>query len=262
MQKSKSENQLVLEAAGPTDPALQATGPAVAGSAVAGPAPVQVAENQLVPEVAGPATGPTVPEVPVQQANQSGSGSATVPTVPAPENQSGTPPVIIGRPVTELSSDSQIVQGKIIQATGPVQQANQSGPEGEGAEMVAVAVLATATKVGVKQDNPVNPEPKQNTRIKTLFLDNLHLFFGDTHLVPIKNFINPSHQLDENREMIGMNEFDREDYEHDRLIKLLKTMFFRESKGIISKVFVGGGITIDQLKNKIKKGISLIVPKY
>ena len=128
--------------------------------------------------------------------------------------------------------------------------------------MVAVAVLAATAKVGVKPDNPVNPEPKQNTRIKTLFLDNLHLFFGDTHLVPIKNFINPSHELIESRRMSGMNEFDREDYEHDRLIKLLKTMFFRESNGIVSKVFVGGGITIDQLKKKIKKGISLIVPKY
>ena len=128
-----------------------------------------------------------------------------------------------------------------------------------GAEIAAVAVLAAATKVGVKPDNP---EPRKNTQIKNLFLDNLHLFFGDTHLVPIKNFINPSHELIESRRMSGMNEFDREDYEHDRLIKLLKTMFFRESNGIVSKVFVGGGITIDQLKKKIKKGISLIVPKY
>jgi len=231
-----------------------------------------------------------------QSDNQSGSsrdpaGQSTV-AEPAPvaDNQSRTPPVIIGRPVTELSSDSQIVQGKIIQATGPALAGPAlagpapggagsevavpgpalagsavavagPGPEvaGPGAEMVAVAVLAAATKLGVKPDNP---EPKQNTRIKTLFLDNLHLFFGDTHLVPIKNFINPSHELIESRRMSGMNEFDREDYEHDRLIKLLKTMFFRESNGIISKVFVGGGITIDQLKKKIKKGISLIVPKY
>ena len=81
-------------------------------------------------------------------------------------------------------------------------------------------------------------------------------------MIPIKDFIDPSHQLDETHEMNGMNVFDREDYEHDRLINLLKTMFFRESNGIISKVFVGGGITIDQLKKKIKKGISLIVPKY
>ena len=128
-----------------------------------------------------------------------------------------------------------------------------------GAEIAAVAVLAAASSFPVE---PVKTEPRKNTQIKNLFLDNLHLFFGDTHLVPIKNFINPSHELIESRRMSGMNEFDREDYEHDRLIKLLKTMFFRESNGIVSKVFVGGGITIDQLKKKIKKGISLIVPKY
>jgi hypothetical protein len=60
-----------------------------------------------------------------------------------------------------------------------------------------------------------------------------------------------------------MNGLDRENYEHGRLLTLLKNMFFRESEGVISKerVFKGGGITIDQLKNKIKKGISLIVPK-
>ena len=146
---------------------------------------------------------------------------------------------------------------------GPTKGPEGPEPDSEqviaGAEIAAVAVLAAASSFPVE---PVKTEPRKDTKIKNLFLDNLHLFFGDTHLIPIKNFINPSHQLDENREMIGMNEFDREDYEHDRLIKLLKTMFFRESKGIISKVFVGGGITIDQLKNKIKKGISLIVPKY
>ena len=86
----------------------------------------------------------------------------------------------------------------------------------------------------------------------------MHLFFGDIHLKPIKDFINPSHQLTQHQHMSTMNEYDRQDYEHNRLIGLLKTMFFEESKHILS----GGGITIVQLKNKIKKGLSLIVPKY
>ena len=107
-------------------------------------------------------------------------------------------------------------------------------------------------------------EPIKDKRIKSLFLDNLHLFFGDIHLIPIKEFINPSHQLNQHRDMITMNETQREFYEHGRLLTLLKTMFFRESQGTISKegnILRGGGITIEQLKNKIKKGILLIKPK-
>jgi hypothetical protein len=222
----------VADPAGLTVPATGPTGSAVAGpggpgSEVAGP----VAGS----EVAGPVAG-------------SVAGSAVAGPVAGP--------AVAGSAVAGPTVAGPGAGGAGSEVAGP------GGPATTGAEMVAVAVLATATKVGVKPDNPVNPEPKQNTRIKTLFLDNLHLFFGDTHLVPIKNFINPSHELIESRRMSGMNEYDREDYEHDRLIKLLKTMFFRESNGIVSKVFVGGGITIDQLKKKIKKGISLIVPKY
>jgi hypothetical protein len=129
--------------------------------------------------------------------------------------------------------------------------------QGKGQGLLAEVIGSGAAPVA-----PVK-EPVQDTRIKSLFLDNLHLFFGDIHLKPIKEFINPSHQLNQHLDMSTMNGLDRENYEHGRLLTLLKTMFFRESKGVISKdrVFKGGGITIDQLKNKIKKGISLIVPK-
>jgi len=153
-----------------------------------------------------------------------------------------------------------------------------------GAAIALVAAMAAASKVAesninkpiaivneeikgqgeqAAQPNPVT-EPIKDKRIKSLFLDNLHLFFGDIHLIPIKEFINPSHQLNQHRDMITMNETQRESYEHGRLLTLLKTMFFRESQGTISKegnILRGGGITIEQLKNKIKKGISLIKPK-
>ena len=193
------------------------------------------------------------PEVKAAEVQASGEGVVTVNGKPVTEQSTQEVVTVNGKPVTEQSKSGVLAPAG---GTADLLTGKNDAQIMAGAEIAAVAVLAAASKI---QDNP---EPRKDTKIKSLFLDNLHLFFGDTHLKPIKDFIDPSHQLDETHEMNGMNEFDREDYEHDRLIKLLKTMFFRESNGIISKVFVGGGITIDQLKKKIKKGISLIVPKY
>ena len=110
-------------------------------------------------------------------------------------------------------------------------------------------------------DDQEHRQQNIDTPINNLFLDNLHLFFGDKHLNHIKDIINPSHQLSEKQNITLISYENQEKYEHNRLMNLLRKMFFNQSKGTISKVFKGGGITIEQLKTKIKKGISMIVPK-
>ena len=149
-----------------------------------------------------------------------------------------------------------------VPTTDPKSKGEEKDTQGRGLVDQGQRLVAELIGSAVPGATTVKP-PVQDTRIKSLFLDNLHLFFGDIHLKPIKEFINPSHQLNQHLDMSTMNGLDRENYEHGRLLTLLKNMFFRESEGVISKerVFKGGGITIDQLKNKIKKGISLIVPK-
>jgi len=162
--------------------------------------------------------------------------------------------------------NKRIIEGSLIAAVATMSAATKiaerKGEETDTTHLQGNGLVAELIGSPVPGATTVKP-PVQDTRIKSLFLDNLHLFFGDIHLKPIKEFINPSHQLNQHLDMSTMNGLDRENYEHGRLLTLLKNMFFRESEGVISKerVFKGGGITIDQLKNKIKKGISLIVPK-
>jgi hypothetical protein len=227
------------------------------------------------------------------QAAQAGNGThADPPAVLAAEQGGNEVRETAGNGVTVQAA--QAGNGVTVQAGKGVTTQSALGSANEeiraGAAIALVAAMAAASKVaeskntsetileekkgqgppngqgqtnGQVQTNPVT-ETIKDKRIKSLFLDNLHLFFGDTHLIPIREFINPSHQLNQHRDMITMNEIQRESYEHGRLLTLLKTMFFRESQGTISKegnILRGGGITIEQLKNKIKKGISLIKPK-
>jgi len=191
----------------------------------------------------------------------------TVPTTVTTTDQTTVPTKV---PSTVLESKGEekdtLAQGAVSQGKGLGAQGQGLVEQGQGlveqGQGLVSQLIGSAVPGTVKGATPVKP-PVQDTRIKSLFLDNLHLFFGDIHLKPIKEFINPSHQLNQHLDMSTMNGLDRENYEHGRLLTLLKNMFFRESEGVISKerVFKGGGITIDQLKNKIKKGISLIVPK-
>jgi len=173
-------------------------------------------------------------------------------TTTVPTTVTTTVPTTVPTTVTSTVLESKGEEKDTPHSQGLVEQ-------GQG---LVAELIESAVPGAVKGATTVKP-PVQDTRIKSLFLDNLHLFFGDIHLKPIKEFINPSHQLNQHLDMSTMNGLDRENYEHGRLLTLLKNMFFRESEGVISKerVFKGGGITIDQLKNKIKKGISLIVPK-
>lgn len=165
---------------------------------------------------------------------------------------------------------AEIAAVSVVASQSKQEPVTEPGTVLQGAEIAAVSVVASldSQENKTKESNESNETNESNVKkvedkpIKRHFLDNLHLFFGENHLNTIKDIINPSHQLNEVRIINTLTDINKEKYENNRLMKLLKSMFFNVSNETISKSFVGGGITIEQLKYKIKKGISMIVPKY